>query len=97
MKGYFKKNNLYRIDVNGNAETLYFVREDDGALIGINVSLSSFMKIFLEKNQIENILYLENPDETLYPEGELSGNQLILKDFDWQGERRPVTRADIFK
>jgi lipopolysaccharide export system protein LptA len=97
MRGYFRNNDLYRIDVNGNAETLYFVREDDGELIGINVSLASFMKIFLAKNQIQNILYLENPDETLFPEEEMPEDKQKLKDFSWQEQRRPWKKEDIFE
>jgi lipopolysaccharide export system protein LptA len=96
MRAYFRDNKLYLIRVNGNAETIYFVREEDNQLIGINKSVSSNMAIILEERKIKKILYLSQPEATLYPEKEVTEEDKFLKDFIWIEEQRPVDRQGIF-
>jgi len=96
IKAKFKDNELYKINVFGNSETIYYVREEDRSLIGINKALSSDMLIFLEKNQVKSITYLQNPAAVLYPEKEISPYDLKLKNFKWLKEKRPLVKEDIF-
>jgi hypothetical protein len=95
--GYFLDNRLYKIRVFGNAETIYFVREDDGSLIGVNKGASSNMLIFAEENQVRKITYIGNPAYNLYPEKDLAPNDMRLRGFIWHGEKRPLEKQDIFK
>jgi len=92
----FKDNEIYKVNVLGNSETIYYVREEDRSLIGINKALSSDMLIFLEKNQVKSITYLENPVATLYPEKDISPYDLRLKNFKWIKDKRPLVKEDIF-
>jgi len=95
--GYFLDNQLYKVRVLGNAETNYFVREDDGTLIGVNKGVSSNMLIFAEDNKLQKITYIGNPAYNLYPERDLTPYDLKLKGFVWLGEKRPLEKSDIFK
>ncbi|HLN52531.1 MAG TPA: OstA-like protein [Lentimicrobium sp.] len=97
MTGTFVKNDLASIAVNGNAETIYWVREDDGTLIGINKSLASDMLIKLRDRKIKRITYLEKINGTLDPEDKVNVSELLLKNFQWVGDRRPLSKHDIFK
>lgn len=97
MVGLFKNNNLSQINVTGNAETLYFVREDDKTLIGINKAVAGNMHIYLKDKKIEGITYIENPTATLYPEKDIAPQEQLLKDFKWHGDQRPMNKTDIFE
>jgi len=96
MVAYFLRNELYKIRVLGNAETVYFAREEDRTLIGINKLFSSDMLIFVEDNEIQSITYIQKPSGALYPEDKISPYDLFLKDFRWLDTRRPRTKEDIF-
>ncbi len=96
MKGYFIDNELIKIEVEGNAETIYWVREEDGTLTGINKAFASNMSIRLRDRKIKQIIYIEKPTAVLHPEGELSQEELLLKNFIWLDDRRPKKREDIF-
>lgn len=96
MTAYFRDNELFKIKVDGNAETIYFVREETRELIGINRSISSGMVIMIEDNQIRKTLYLDLPDATMYPEDDLPKAERLLRDFKWLEEYRPKTRDDIY-
>ena len=97
MTGFFKDNHLNRINVYANAETIYFVREEDKSLIGINKAVSGNMHIYLKDKKIEGITYLENPTATLYPEKDIEPRERILKDFKWFGQQRPMNKDQIFE
>jgi lipopolysaccharide export system protein LptA len=97
MVGYFRNNELYKIDVEGNSETIYYVSEESGALIGINKALASSMSIFIEDRQVADIYYYEKPDAHLTPEELYPVQELKLKNFQWLGDHRPKNKFDIFR
>ncbi|HNW76367.1 MAG TPA: OstA-like protein [Bacteroidales bacterium] len=97
MIGYFRDNHLYKVVVMGNAETVYYVREDNGSLVGINKGVSSNMLIFVNDNKVQDITYIESPSYALFPENELSPNDVILRDFKWEEDKRPMEKKDIFR
>jgi lipopolysaccharide export system protein LptA len=96
MIGYFEKNELVKIDVFTNSESIYYVRDDKQALIGINKAESVNMRIFLKENKVDKILFLEKPKATLYPEKDLTPNDVILRNFKWEENRRPKSKKEIF-
>ena len=97
MTAYFKENELDHVYDDGNAETVYWLREEDGSMIGINVSQSVAMDITIEKNQIVRIKYFKKTTETLYPKEKLKKGVEMLKGFEWLEELRPKDRDDIFR
>ncbi len=96
MTAYFAKNELYLVKVNGNSETIYFVREEDGNLVGINKAESGNMEIWIDERQVVDIYYFASPNAQLYPETELPADQHFLRDFRWRINDRPMRKEDIF-
>lgn len=97
LTAYFKENELDHVYNDGNAETVYWLREEDGTLIGINFSKSPSMDIKIEDNQIVRIKYFKKNEETLYPKEKMSAGQELLRGFNWQDDLRPKDRYDIFR
>lgn len=87
---YFKDKDINNMYNKGNAETVYWLRDDDGSLIGINFSQSSEMDIIIKNRQISEIKFYKNIKETLYPEEQLKDNMEYLKGFLWQEDKIPV-------
>ncbi len=97
MVGYFHKNQLYQLKVDGNAQSIYWVRDEHKRLIGINKAESSYMTIGVKNNKIQTINYIEKATETMYPEKDLPKPGRILKGFSWYETLRPTSKYDIFK
>lgn len=94
MKGkqittFFKRNDIDHMFNEGNAETIYWLRDDDGSLIGVNFSQSAEMDIRVKNKQISNIKYYKNIKETLYPEEQLKDNMEYLDGFLWLEDKKP--------
>ena len=94
----FREGNIHRVNVEGgSSETLYWIRDDDGGLIGIDVSKSATMTIELRDNSISLIKGYNDISETLYPESDLNENARKLQGFQWHDEARPKDKDDIFR
>ena len=95
MKGFFKNNDLYRVNVEGNGQTIYFVKEKE-KIKSVNRADCSDLHIYLKKNQMDKITFVTRPDATLFPLDKVDLKELKLKDFTWRAHLRPAKREDIF-
>jgi hypothetical protein len=89
---FFKNNDIDHMFNEGNAETIYWLRDDDGSLIGINFSQSAEMDIIIRNQQISNIKFYKNIKETLYPLEQVKENMEYLDGFLWQEDIRPTRK-----
>ena len=89
---YFKDKDIDNMYNKGNAETIYWLRDDDGSLIGINISQSDEMDIKIKDREMSKIKHYNNIKETLYPEKQLKDGMEHLKGFLWQEDKKPVRR-----
>ncbi len=96
ITGYIQNQDLKRVDVNGNAECLYYIQEEDSSLVGINSSATSEMRIFLENNEVTSITFFNSPDGILHPENMLTPKERLLRDFRWLIQYRALSPKDIF-
>jgi lipopolysaccharide export system protein LptA len=97
MVGHFVNNELTSIDVKGNAETVYYVREDDKALIGVNKATGSRMTLYVKDSKIERIVYFDKPSGNMFPDKDVPAEQRLLKGFNWRLTSRPRHKDDIFR
>ena len=94
----FRDGDIHRVEVEGGqSETLYWIREDDGALIGIDVSKSETLVIEMDEGSISVIKGFRSIEETMYPEDDLGESARYLSGFKWHEEVRPANRHDIFR
>jgi len=95
MTGYFEKNNLARIYVEGNGQTIYFAKDKD-KMIGVNKADCSNLMIYLKENEVDKITFLNKPDATLFPISDFTPAEFKLKEFIWREKERPLSEQDIF-
>lgn len=96
MVSCFKDGNIHHVNVTTDSKLIYWLREDDGSLIGINVASSKDMKILMKEKSIYRIKYYEGIDETLYPEKDIIESDRYLQGFQWLEDLRPKSKEDIF-
>ncbi|HJZ40201.1 MAG TPA: OstA-like protein [Bacteroidales bacterium] len=93
---YFRDNEVYKIMVNGNGQTVYYARDKD-QLIGVNIAQSSDLMIMMKENKPDKIRFITKPSAVLYPLDLAPKEELFLKDFKWHDPVRPKDRNDIFR
>lgn len=95
IKGYFKKNDLYLIKVDGNGQTIYFAKEKE-KITAVNRADCGKLNIYMKDKKVDHITFITKPEATLYPLQQIDVKELRLKDFSWRGPERPYSVKDIF-
>jgi lipopolysaccharide export system protein LptA len=90
MIAYFQRGQMARIDVLGNAESLYFTLDGDTALSGMNKSVSASMTLRFADNKIKYLTWKTNPEASYTPIHELKEADKQLKAFRWRPTERPT-------
>jgi lipopolysaccharide export system protein LptA len=88
---------LRKVDVNGNAETIYYPVDDkDSTIVGVNKTQSSFVVMYLKNKKVDRIVMTSATTGIMYPLNQLSGGDLYLKNFFWLEKQRPKNIKDLF-
>jgi lipopolysaccharide export system protein LptA len=95
MTGYFLKNELYEIYVEGNGQTLYYAKDKD-MIMGVNRADCSSLAIRIKDQEVQSISFYNHPEATLYPPLDLPPEQALLKDFHWRANEQPNSVNDLF-
>ena len=99
MTGVFKNNQLYKIYVNGNGQTIYFAKEeknDATADVGLNKADCSNIVVDIKENKITRITFLTSPVGAMIPAQDIKEEDKLLKGFVWLIQMRPNSKTDIF-
>lgn len=92
---YFRNNELYKIDVIGNGESIYYLVDED-QIIGVNKLESTNIIIHWADGKVQSIKSEPKPSAVLYPPDELTGTDAKLNDFKWLDKYRPKNKYEIF-
>lgn len=98
LTGLFNnENTLRKVDINKNAENIFYVRNDTQELIGIDKAKSGSISILFDNGDIEEYSRLNQADGKTYPESKYPEKEKFFKDFDWREEERPISVEDLFR
>ncbi len=98
LKGLFNdKNELRQVDITQNAESIFYARNDQQELIGIDKAKSGSISILFAEEGIEEYTRLNQVDGSLSPESQYDERDKLLRGFDWREEERLNSIEDLFK
>ena len=97
MVAYFESNQIKKIHVDGNGESIFYIMDEkDSLLLGMNRLLCSTMNIGFIDNEINTITVYTQPEGRIIPPHELSPDDERLADFTWLYDKRPLLK-DIYQ
>ena len=94
---HFADGKVYRNDVNGNAQTIYYLQDDDNTEVTALMYIeSSGISFYLDNGEMDKIAYKQNPEYVIYPLGMVPETQKYrLDNFEWHASKRPVRDSII--
>ena len=96
MKAYFRDRQMYKTEVIGSVRVVYYPMDSDSTLIGMNVSETSKLDIYLENQKLEKMVMSPKSNGTLYPITQIPSGTDKLQNFVWFDYIRPLNKEDIF-
>ena len=97
MKAWFQGGEMRKVDVIGSVRLVYYPMESDSTLIGMNVSETSLLNMFLENRKMKKMIMSPKSNGTLYPMLQRPPEKMKLDNFVWFDYIRPLDKEDIFK
>ncbi|WP_367865395.1 OstA-like protein [Pedobacter sp. WC2423] len=95
ITGFFKDGTLNSMYVDGNAESVYFTKTDDGKKYDkMNQTISSRIKVNFRKNEISDVVPIKDVEGATTPVADIK-QDVILTGFIWKPELRPRSKRDI--
>ena len=95
---YFEDGEVKIIDMSGNALTIFYPKDEEkGDYVGMNTTESSFIRMYVENQEIHHMRFTKETTGVLYPMDQIpaGGNRLAL--FFWAEEKRPTDPEDVFR
>lgn len=96
IKAYFVGGEMRKVDVIGNVRLVFYPEEKDSTMIGMNVSETSLLNIYLKDKKMEKMVMSPKSNGTLYPMLQIPPDKLYLPNFVWFDYIRPLNKDDIF-
>lgn len=96
LTGFFKNNELEKIDIKGNGESIYYLI-DGNDIAGVEQTKSARIEILFNKGKISDIFQFDNPEGFIDPPDLKILKEVRLEGFLWLDNLRPKQMSDIFK
>ena len=92
----FEENEIYEMDVYGNAESIYYLIDDNNAYIAVNKTVCSDMVVDFGDNKVEKIKCFPEPKANLIPMRKADHEALKLDGYNWNIKKRPLKFSDLY-
>ena len=96
MTAFFENGEVHEGNAVDNVLIIYYpIDESDSALIGLNYTETSELKIYLENRKMKKI-WMPKAEGTLYPMSQIPPDKKFLPNYAWFDYIRPLDKDDIF-
>ncbi len=97
VTAYLEEGEVKIVDMDGNALTVFYPKEKEGDYVGVNTTASSFIRMYVENQQVHHMRFTAETTGVLYPLDQVpaGGDRLAL--FFWAEEVRPLDPMDVFR
>ena len=91
---FFTEGKIDSMIVSGNAQSIYYLQDDNKAYIGVNKTDCTAMTFHFEE-QLDHIDFLTEPVAHLYPMEKVDHNAIKLEGFSWDAALRPNEKSEL--
>jgi len=92
---YFEEKNIRRMSAWGNAEVVYYIKDDEGAYVGVDKTTCGFMNVFFGANEVERIVFFLSPKSQVMPMRATDHVKIRLRGFRWRDAEKPLFPLDV--
>jgi len=92
----FNQGNIEYVRAKGRAESVYYAMDDEGGFVGMNRATSDAIDLFFENRQAKIVKFINDLKGVTYPMRQIPPSEDRLNGFNWQENRRPKTKYELF-
>jgi lipopolysaccharide export system protein LptA len=95
IRAEFLDGQINFMQAKGNAENVYYGLDENKHFTGVNKSEAEMIDIEFNDNKPQKIVWRNNLTGNAYPMRQVNHEDLKLRSFKWQDEKRPKSKYDI--
>lgn len=96
LTGIFREGVIDYMRAKGNAESVYYVLDEDSALVGINKVAGDIIDLRFKNKELDKVVVISEPAGTMFPVSQTTEQDRLLRNFKWHDKRRPKTKYELF-
>ncbi len=96
ITAYFVEGNIDYMRAKGNAESIYYVQDEDSAFVGVNKVAGDIIDLRFKHKELDRVVVISEPSGTMIPFKEATEQDRFLRSFKWREARRPKTKYELF-
>lgn len=96
INGYFKDGAMDFMKAKGNAESIYYLKDEDSAYIGVHRSTADVIDLFFKDKELNRVVYRNEVQATTIPFRQINFAEMRLRNFKWLEGRRPKSKYELF-
>lgn len=97
LYGYFTDGAIDYMRSKGNAESVYYAKDNDGSLVGVNRASGDIIDIRFKDKEVKRVVFISDVNGTLFPIHQASEQDKLLKNFQWFEDKRPKTKEELIR
>ena len=94
--GYFTEGEINNIRAKGNAESIYYAKDEEDKLIGINKATSDVIDMRFKNKELNKVVFINSVTGTMLPFRVATEEDRHLRSFRWHENRRPKSKFELF-
>lgn len=95
--GLFTDQELRKVEVRGNGESIYWGVDEAKRLIGVNRAVCSDIDLYIRNNTFTRITFKNLPESNFTPMQQVNIRAQQLEKFNWVPEKRPASKWELFQ
>lgn len=96
LYGYFTEGEIDNIRAKGNAESIYYAKDQEDKLIGINKASSDIIDMRFKNKELNKVVFISAVTGRMLPYREATEEDRQLRSFKWHEKRRPKSKFELF-
>ncbi|WEK34757.1 MAG: OstA-like protein [Candidatus Pseudobacter hemicellulosilyticus] len=96
LNGIFVDGAIDHFRSRGNAESVYYILDNDSALVGINKVQGDIIELRFKNKELFQVAVISEPSGTMLPVSQATEQDRFLRNFKWQEARRPKSKYELF-
>ena len=92
---FLDSSELKQMDVSGNAESIYLIKDEEDAYVGPNKTQCSKMIFHFVNQELDSIDFKTQPSHKMVPMDRATEQDLKLDNFRWYIDRRPADKNEL--
>jgi lipopolysaccharide export system protein LptA len=95
IDGFIVNDEIEKMFVDGNAQSIYYTKNESELYLGQNKSISAQMKILFKERKVNKIIFYTEPTGVFTPIFKLTEADKLGSGFVWYPEKRPKNKEAV--